>query len=66
MSALSVRMNKLLEGASSLLSVYPARRPRRKNLYKPAATAAEALRKDWERLGGDIRKSAEKVLHGKG
>ncbi len=63
MSALSADINNLLIGAGSLLSVHPNRRSRRKKLYNPAPSAAEALFRDSERLGRDMKKAVKKVLH---
>jgi hypothetical protein len=60
--ASTMKRDRLMESIGSLLLLFPAgRRPKRESLYKPAKSATEALRKDWERLGGDMRKAVKKV-----
>lgn len=62
MFASTMKRDRLMESIGSLLLLFPAgRRPKRESLYKPAKSATEALRKDWERLGGDMRKAVKKV-----
>lgn len=59
------RLKNLLAGAATIGSIMPTQeRPPIKTLYAPAASATEALRGDWVRVGNDIRRAMEKVSGG--
>ncbi len=49
----------LLRGAGSVIDLAPVRR-QREPLYKPAKSANEALRSDWQKVGGDIHRAIRK------
>jgi hypothetical protein len=60
--ASTMKRDRLMESIGSLLLLFPAgRRPKRESLYRPAKSATEALRKDWERLSGDMAKAVTKI-----
>ena len=66
-------MSNIIKGMGSVLAVYPSARDKDPSShFSGARSTKEALRSDWEKLGGDLRHSfdrADKFLtittHGK-
>lgn len=58
-------IKNIIFGATSIFSVAPPlRRPSLKKHYKPHKSAAEALKSDWEKVGGDIDWAFKRVVNG--
>lgn len=58
------RLKKLISGAGSIMDISPRRRSRRferRIFSKRNRSDSEALRKDWIRVGGDIRVAMKKA-----
>ena len=50
----------IIRGAGSVMELIPPPRPKRHpRFYKPAPTASEALRGDWDTIGRTLRKAFE-------
>ncbi len=55
-----------LRGAGSVLDLFPPLvevEPTARKLYTPARSTAEALRRDWERVVGDIARAYHLAVH---
>jgi len=62
---MTTRLKALLRGAGSVLELFPpSDEPTPGKLYTPAPSDAEALRRDWERVAGDITKAFGLAAHG--
>jgi hypothetical protein len=57
-------IQEIVRGLADMVSIVPRRDPRPyPGVHR---SAAEALRSDWVKLGGDMRAAARKVLGGEG
>ncbi len=54
------RIQNILRGMGSVVDLWPAKRDRYAKAH-PYRTDADALRHDWERIGGDMYKAFNQV-----
>lgn len=52
-------IKNLIKGFGSILNIFPPRK--KKTFYFPILTDEEAIRKDWEMVGFDIREAVKKL-----
>ncbi len=57
------RLTSFIVGSGAALSIMPGTISPQERLYKPPASDSDALRGDWEKIGGDIRKSMDRVAN---
>ena len=53
-------MQNILRGAGMAIDLAPPTRRVAHRLYDPSLSVAEALRRDWARVGQDIKEATEK------
>lgn len=61
---MTARVKAFLRGVGSVLYLFPPPvEPTTRKLYTPARSATEALRRDWERVVGDIARAYHLAVH---
>lgn len=55
----------LIDGASTI-TLLSVEQPAFKKRHKPWKSDLEALRSDWQKIGGDMRRALQRVEHGEG
>lgn len=64
MAYLKSKLHFFFSGVGSLIGFFPSDNPvtEPSKKYQPSRTIEEAFVKDWEKLGGDMRKALKSVM----